>query len=753
MGDRDERGRLKLPDPSYVPFQRVLSRSNRGSINNSRRESPEHTPRKKSNRQWASSESKRSTRSHSYNISEYRNSHDDNHHGYYYDGDHENNEDKHRRRRAKHRDHSREMTKKLNDLSLRNGGRPRSKSLTNGSENHKMPFIPFQRVLNIRTRQPTIEPEKTFRVPAYTICISTLLQNNSIVFSNRGLKDRRDFHYKRDKFRPNGYTTEYRSRFMQQHGNSYAKKKPSRGKNDSHLNELLTEKDSYNQSDDEYEYKNGDDHERSNHSRLSKGSKHSGGSYGSDDGNASGYEDRTDSSSSVKFPQIRPSPTVSAEVAKTIKGKGAAAPPRNLTMSPQSISSANQVPLFVQDTIQAIDTSRWVEGKGAGRLSHYFKPMIPQTKSDKLNINQETVKIIEDTDKNKEKKAELNKALNILPKVHSKKTSSQREQNKSQKIAQNTNQIRSKNITKFLPRSKSDSALFHANRNENNTQGHIQKMKSNQIIIFKENEPAQSIQRGERPRSSLPKIILTMAEDQNSPKQKKFLEKSITKNIQKGTYIRTAIPNLPNISVTEKDKEHYMSSTKNPNIQPKSPQLQQKLNNKQLENSIKKNRLDLKRPSRTMKKPSRIKKKSVIATQHKPYKNKQIRKTKEVKNINHTINREELLQSHPIQKQNLLQVTNHHLDSASLKRKVYREMNITRRFSINNNNVPQVHRYTFNEKLPSRPDQGNFIELKGSYNQDDIQKYIGNIKQQRSKRLEKFSHFLRPKERTGEVIL
>ncbi|XP_068222642.1 uncharacterized protein DDB_G0283697-like [Palaemon carinicauda] len=724
MGDRDEKGRLKLPDANYVPFQRVLTRSHRGSKNSSRHESPEHTPRKnRSNRQWPSSESKRSIRSHSYNISEYRNTHDDDKSGYYYDGDHENDEDKRHRRKPRHRDPSNDMTKQLNNLSLRNGGRPRSKSLTNGSGNNKMPYIPFQRVLNIRTRQPAVQPERAFRVPAFT-----------------GLRERGDFR------RSDGYTSEYRSRFNQRQKHSYIKKKPVRGRNDSSLNELLNDRDNYEQSDNEevdnsYEpSENGDDHDRSNHSRLSRVSKHSHGSNSYDDGTASGHEERSDSSSLVKFPDIQASPRMTIERAKSIEGKGAA-PPSGKLSNFQSSDSAMQSPRLVKETTQAIDTSRWVEGKGAGKLSHYFKVKTPQNKNEVNNNNQETLENNEHTEKKVKSGAERNKAPDKEPKDYCKKNLSQKQRKVQQKIPETSNnQIKRNQSTKLLPRSKSDSALLHGTKFETiNSRGPIQHLKPNEIIIFKENGEAKSVKNKPRPRTSLPKIVLTMAEDQNSSDPKTFLEKSTTKNIQKGTYQATAIPNLPNISF-EQNNNHSTSFKKTADTPPVSIQLEQKLNNK-FENSIKKKTLNLK-------KPLKVKKKLAIGTLHKSYA-KQNRKTKVVRKIKHKMNIEELqLQSFQTQNQNFLQVTKHHIGSAKL-RVTKQEINVTpKRFSKKTDNIPQVNQSTLNEKLPTTPDQGTSTELTR-----DIQNHIENIRQQRSKRLQRFSHFLRPKNKAEEIII
>ncbi|KAK7069418.1 hypothetical protein SK128_011061 [Halocaridina rubra] len=460
--DRDERGRLKLPSTTYIPFQRVQKRPNR-SITSSRQESPEHERKADRSHTKRSTNLHRTSRSHSFNVSELGNSHDDDSEGYHFDGDQDSNGRQHRRSRSKHQDtEGEEVTKKLHHLSLAQERKSRRRSFSNEQENTKMPYIPFQRVLHIRTRPVVREAEDSFKVPMFT-----------------ALRDRRDFRLRYDsQLRTDGFTTEYKSRFRERKKGMKGRKKAQKWKNDSQINELLAEKDMMNgQSEldsDEEEKSHASDEENDDQSRQSPSeSQHLVDSLRTD--NRSGS-----STSSVKLPQIQPSQVSITDSAKSVKSSGASPFSQAKNLKPPESNSYAQNHLLLAK-VQPVETSKWVEGKGAGCLKANF-PQMNCSKNAK-EVQEKSGSTIQLPTAGINKKG--------IPFVQS--------------VVRDMN-----HPSKAIERSRSDSDLYYQKKSKAN------KIKPHANITFKEDVTRKTINIRHRPETSLPSIILTTPEEQNS---------------------------------------------------------------------------------------------------------------------------------------------------------------------------------------------------------------------------------------------
>ncbi|XP_069958011.1 vitellogenin-1-like [Cherax quadricarinatus] len=333
MAARDENGRLKLPSDRYVPFQRVLSRSNRSS----RRQSPVSR-----NSQWESgSGSHRPSRNHSHNVSD----------------------DEHQHRRFANVD---DVTDSLGNLRLERRKKDRrSRSLkndtTDSSNNNspKMPFIPFQRVLH--RRRTTLPPANI-----------------------NGHRDKRYWHYRTEVFHREPFNSEYSTKHKNPNGKPRRRKQ--RRKNASKSNNVVhnsqetshhgnqhhdymedihhdhrNDRDQYTSNSVEV---NGEDEmeREENYSTHSGGSyhdsKHSAGSNGYEETEYYHHEERSHSNSSVKLPHIRGSPPVASDSARSVYGSAATPPKMPSLPSPSgSISSPSQRP-DSQTTLDHLDTSR-----------------------------------------------------------------------------------------------------------------------------------------------------------------------------------------------------------------------------------------------------------------------------------------------------------------------------------------------------------------------------------------------------------
>ncbi|KAG7154700.1 Halomucin-like 1, partial [Homarus americanus] len=387
MAERDENGRLKLPKDGYIPFQRVLNRSNR-----SREPS-----------QWGNNRSgggsSRISHSHSYNNS---------------GNDHQH---------AKPDD----VTRSLGKLNIERHRKERRRSLTDAPPAMpKMPFIPFQRV-QLRRRTTLPPPNNEFRLSSFTEERGRRLQR----FNNTSSMNPGD-----------PFSSEYNTNYKSQKNKLRAREKPSRHKNVSQINNVIRDKETLKwQEGYRMERRDSEDHnythdeeasheieangevldgekgdEESHHSADSRqshqGSKYSAVSNDREE-TGSGHDDRAAStSSSVKFPQIRESSLTASDSARSVQGSGAAPPPRMPSLSSPngSLRSTSQRPLS-QTTVQTKDSSRWVEGKGACRMNLFFKIPRPPTEitlnEDKTSAQNKDSNDITTSEQNKDDKDKM----------------------------------------------------------------------------------------------------------------------------------------------------------------------------------------------------------------------------------------------------------------------------------------------------------------------------------------------------------
>ncbi|ROT67766.1 hypothetical protein C7M84_014159 [Penaeus vannamei] len=321
MPKRDEFGRLPLPDESKVPFQRVLSRV---SYRRQRRR-PAHQPSPPVPAATTTRRAPRPTAS-----------------------------------------TATAAATGVGRLSLEKN---RSRSLTEDDPRTKMPFIPFQRVQNIRKK--TVIPvsnSNDFRVEPY-----------------RSPDRRRRFTH-RDWLmnQPNNrFATEYKSRF--QESSEERQRKATRRKNDSGqvdkllINPAYDDKPKSGDNDARGGYHSDSGYSRTSYSRINS----TGGSKRDDTAHDSDAGKTPSSGGSVKLPQIRDSPLTAPDSATSVAGKGAAAPPVIVGPgtsgdAPASATSRMSSP---RARLQPQESSRWVEGKGSGCLRHFFplfKPSAPK---------------------------------------------------------------------------------------------------------------------------------------------------------------------------------------------------------------------------------------------------------------------------------------------------------------------------------------------------------------------------------------
>ncbi|XP_037785357.1 leucine-rich repeat extensin-like protein 5 [Penaeus monodon] len=226
-----------------------------------------------------------------------------------------------------------------------------------------MPFIPFQRVQNIRKK--TVIPASNsndFRVEPY-----------------RSPDRRRRFTH-RDWLmnQPNNrFATEYNSRY--QESSQERQRRATRRKNDSGqvdkllINPAYDDKRKSNNNDAKSGYHSDSGYSRTSYSRVNS----TGGSRGDDTAKT------PSSGGSVKLPQIRDSPLTAPDSATSVAGKGAAAPPVMAspgTSGDAPASATSRMP-SLRARVQPQESSRWVEGKGSGCLRHFFplfRPSAPK---------------------------------------------------------------------------------------------------------------------------------------------------------------------------------------------------------------------------------------------------------------------------------------------------------------------------------------------------------------------------------------
>ncbi|XP_045583791.2 uncharacterized protein, partial [Procambarus clarkii] len=606
MVERDENGRLKLPSDRYIPFQRVLTRSTRSS----RRPSPVGH-----NSQWGEGGSSRISRNHSRNHS--HNASDDEHHYHH---------------RFANPD---DVASTLGNLHLdRRKKERRSHSLSNDSNSShtpKMPFIPFQRVLN-RRRTPL--------PPAFTDFRHDQPKSNEH-------RDKHSRHHKAETYHHKPFASEYSSKHKTKHGK--VKRKPGRHKNKPQINNMIHDNTEMRQhekhhNDDDYDDDREDanyDHEsdrkhhhkpeyrddvdeafeenNSAHSlRSHRGSKHSADSNDYDDRELD-HEERTHSNSSVKFPQIRGSP-LSSDSARSVHGYGAAPPkmpslsspsgsPSTPSQRPESQTTldplesskwvegkgAGRMHNFFQtlqpkkdmdnkdarsprDTsspvVQCRDTARWVEGKGAGRMQHFFQTLKPQKDvDDKDTTNpsdtspsllqcRDTAQWVNDkgagrlregfqlpkVDQTENSHSSSGPSSPVTPTDGGSESSNMYSKDNSYKDRKTTKQISTKK--KNLTRSMSDSALYLPRAHVTNSNQQVKiVLKANQIVLFNEKAIRHKIDRGMRPHTSLPRIILTLPEEigGSQPKLRKTRHSVIVKTRENAMSGMTRVPSLPNI--------------------------------------------------------------------------------------------------------------------------------------------------------------------------------------------------------------
>ncbi|XP_071548939.1 uncharacterized protein [Panulirus ornatus] len=284
-----------------------------------------------------------------------------------------------------------DVTRSLGGLSLDRQRREESRS--RAATGTRMPYIPFQRVQQ-RRRKPTLPPTN----PEFRL---------------HNFREPRDRRYRRFRDAPSmdTFDTEYNARYKsRQSMMGRGKRKPARQKNASQLTSVLRDRPVTQQQGDHPPSASGEDMESVRTSdrderseadtndetaaaqagdernpsteswRSQRASRFSGGS--NDQETASGHEERAPSSASVKFPRIQASPPMGPDSARSVQGTGAAPPKMpNLPPSEDPTSSLSQRPMSLT-RLQPLDSSRWVEGKGAGRLHLFFQIHRPPAESD-----------------------------------------------------------------------------------------------------------------------------------------------------------------------------------------------------------------------------------------------------------------------------------------------------------------------------------------------------------------------------------
>lgn len=225
--------------------------------------------------------------------------------------------------------------------------------------------------------------------------------------SQREARDRRYRRFK-DASSTEPFDTEYTSRYRtRQSVVGRGKRKQARQKNASQLSSVLrdrpetqqhgdrpveeaesvrtsdrdekSEVDTYEEPVEEEEEEGGERNPSTESCSSQPGAKSDGSN---DQEAASGHQERAHSSSSVKFPRIQASPPVAPDSARSVQGAGATPPKMPNLPSPEDpASSLSQRPMSLT-RLQPLDSSRWVEGKGAGRLHLFFQILEPPAESD-----------------------------------------------------------------------------------------------------------------------------------------------------------------------------------------------------------------------------------------------------------------------------------------------------------------------------------------------------------------------------------
>ncbi|XP_047476140.1 serine/arginine repetitive matrix protein 1-like [Penaeus chinensis] len=178
--------------------------------------------------------------------------------------------------------------------------------------------------------------------------------------------------------------------------------------------------------------------------------------------------------------------------------------------------------LPVQPGRPPADTARWVMGKGAGRLQGFAaKPASSHKKDNSRRAS-----------------------LSLLPQS---KKSSVKTKKKSRKSKKKKRGVVEMSRRSSLQRSQSDTALYLPPTHHNNYAHQTLKLKSNQVIIFRDRAATKNGMKGSRPSTPLPSIILTLPEAQRRSRRLSKQENDRPKSVIQGKGNMTKVPSLPNI--------------------------------------------------------------------------------------------------------------------------------------------------------------------------------------------------------------